>query len=123
VIRTLVFGIAWLFILLAATYDASFAWKYRHVLDAWELNPLACWSAQAFGLETVFAYKFAALAFALGLAIYCRYRRRRLEKLLTVSVGVIYFALSMHYVVSNLELASDLPVPARTLDISLGPKR
>jgi hypothetical protein len=115
VIRTLAFGCAWLFILVAATYDASFAWQYRHVIDAWELNPFVSWSARNFGLEAVFVYKFAGLAFALGLAIYCRYRRRRLEKLITMSIGCAYFVLSLHYFVNGLEPAPYPPRPDAAL--------
>jgi hypothetical protein len=95
--RRALFGLAWVFILLAAAYDSHFAWKYREAMLEWELNPLACWAVAEIGLGAVLAFKFGGLAFAGGLAAYCRRRRRSLAWHLTLAIGVAYGLLSLHY--------------------------
>lgn len=97
------FGLLWLFVALVAVYDAAFAWNYRAELQVWEMNPLACWLAGSFGLPAVFGFKFAALGFAAGLALYLHIRRRRrLELPLTFGISGAHGALLLHYCVSYL---------------------
>jgi hypothetical protein len=98
--RTALFTISWLLIFLAASYDAYFAWQYREVLNAWELNPIILWLASVGGIASVFAIKFLSMAFSASVAIACHRRRHRLEIPLTLAVGSIYFVLSFHYLMS-----------------------
>ena len=91
------FGLLWAFVILVAVYDAAFAWTYRAGLQSWEMNPLACWMAESFGITAVFGFKFAALAFAAELATYLHVRRRRLERTLTFGVSGAHGALLLHY--------------------------
>jgi hypothetical protein len=102
-LRTALFTLSWSFILLAAAYDSYFAWQYRTVLDAWEMNPFILWLAGVGGLATVLAFKLFAMVLSTGLAIICHFRRHRLEIPLTLVVGSAYLALSVHYVMSNLQ--------------------
>jgi hypothetical protein len=94
------FGLLWVFVAAVAIYDAAFAWVYRAGIQSWEMNPLACWMAGSYGLPAVFGFKFAALAFALGLAIYLHIRRRRLERPLTFGISGAHGALMLHYCIS-----------------------
>ncbi len=100
-LRTLFFALAWVFIFLAATYDTYFAWRYRAVLDCWELNPFILWLAGVGGLASVFILKLFTIFFSTGMAIYCHRRRHRWETPFTLVVGAVYFALSIHYVMSQ----------------------
>lgn len=95
--RSVRFGLAWGFIIVVAAYDTHFAWRYRDMLPHWEMNPLVCWTFASFGLEGVILFKAVGLAFALGLAGYCYWRRPRLEAPFTWTVGGVYFLLSLHY--------------------------
>jgi hypothetical protein len=79
-LRTLFFSLTWILIILAASYDAYFAWQYRAVLDAWEMNPFILWLAGVGGLASVF-----------------------LVKPFTMVVAGVYFLLSFHYLISNLQ--------------------
>ncbi len=97
--RGLLFALAWLVVLGAASYDAHFAWQYRAAMDEWELNPLARWAARECGLLAVFCFKFAGLAFAASLAGYCLRRQRRGGWPLTLVVLGVYAWLSLHYAV------------------------
>jgi hypothetical protein len=99
-LRTVFFTFSWSFILLAAAYDAYFAWQYRAVLDAWEMNPFILWLAGVGGLASVFAFKLLSMAFSTGLAIVCHYRRHRLEIPFTLIVAAAYLALSVHYLMN-----------------------
>lgn len=101
--RGIWFGLLWLFVLGVAIYDAGFAWYYRADMASWEMNPLACWMAGSFGLTAVFGFKFAALAFAAGLATYLHIRRRRLERPLTLGISGAHGALLIHYCISFLQ--------------------
>ena len=98
------FGLLWMFVGLVAIYDAAFAWVYRAGLQSWEMNPLARWMAESFGLTAVFGFKFAALAFAASLATYLHVRRRRLERPLTLGISGAHGALFLHYCISFLQL-------------------
>jgi hypothetical protein len=100
--RTILFGTAWTLIILSASYDAYFAWQYRAVLDAWEMNPLMLWLAGVGGLASVFLFKLFAMTLSTALAIFCHHRRHRLEIPFTVVIGGAYFALSFHYLLSHL---------------------
>ena len=99
-LRTVFFTLSWSFILLAAAYDSYFAWQYRAVLDAWEMNPFILWLAGVGGLTSVFMLKFLATVFSAGLAIVCHFRRHRLEIPFTLVVGAAYLALSVHYLLN-----------------------
>jgi hypothetical protein len=99
-LRTAFFAFCWSFILLTAAYDAYFAWQYRAVFDAWELNPFILWLAGVGGLATVFAVKLLSMVFSTGLAIVCHYRRHRLEIPYTLIIATAHLALSVHYVMS-----------------------
>jgi hypothetical protein len=96
------FALAWTFILLAALYDVLFAWQYRDVFDAWEMNPFVRWTAHRFGLHVVFGFKATSLAFATALAGYCHFHRLRIELPYTVIVCALYLLLSLHYVREQL---------------------
>ncbi len=100
--RTLLFGLAWMFVMLAAGYDAYFAWQFRGVFEIWEMNPLACWAARVGGLEVVFVFKLTATIFASGTAAYCHFRRHRLEMPFTLAIFGIYLLLCAHYFLSHL---------------------
>jgi hypothetical protein len=101
--RTIIFGLAWAFILLAAAYDTYFAWQYWSVLDAWEMNPVIVWLASYAGLPGVFTFKLFSMVFSTGLAIFCHHRRHRLEIPFTLVIGGAYFLLSFHYIMSYLQ--------------------
>ena len=96
------FSLLWIFVVLVAAYDSAFAWTYRAHLQSWEMNPIACWLEGSFGITAVFGFKFAALAFAAGLAIYLHVRRRRLERPLTFGVSGAHGALLLHYCLSSM---------------------
>lgn len=100
-LRTIFFIFAWVFIFLAATYDTYFAWQYRAVLNDWELNPFILWLAGVGGLASVFTLKLFTIFFSTGMAIYCHRRRHRWEIPFTLVVGSVYFALLVHYVMSQ----------------------
>ena len=102
-LRTAFFACSWSFILLAAAYDSYFAWQYRAVLDAWEMNPFILWLAGVGGLTSVFMLKFLCTVFSTGLAVICHYRRHRLEIPFTLVVGSAYLALSVHYLMGLLQ--------------------
>ena len=99
--RTILFALAWAFILAVAAYDTYFAWYYGAVFDAWELNPVARWVVQHSGLGGVFAFKAGFLAFALAVAAYCHRRRHRLEVPYTLTISGVHLALSLHYLVEQ----------------------
>ena len=97
------FWTAWAVATAVCTYDALFAWRYRAFMSEWELNPLATWAAGNFGILPVFGFKFFALAFAAGLAIYLRRRQRwHLEWPLTYSISGAYSLLGVHYWLAGL---------------------
>ncbi len=73
--RGILFAAAWLLIVVAAGYDTYFAWREREAFELWEMNPIVRWTAKAGGLQAVFLFKAAGLAFGIGLAIYCHFNR------------------------------------------------
>jgi hypothetical protein len=109
--KSLVLGSSWLFIFVAAVHDADFACQHGEFLETWEQNPFACWVAKKFGLPALIKTKFAGLAFAATLAMYCTFQRqRRLAWTLTLTIGCAYGLLSLHYLVNATELAQLKPV-------------
>jgi hypothetical protein len=102
-LRTLLFTLTWILIILAASYDAYFAWQYRAVLDAWEMNPVILWLAGVGGVASVFLFKFFSMVFTTLVAIHCHHRRHRWEVPFTLVVAGVYFLLSFHYLVSHLQ--------------------
>jgi hypothetical protein len=101
--RRKLFVLAWAFILGVAAYDTYYAWQYRATFLKWEMNALACWLAQVFGLGTVIAVKALGMVFATAMAIYCHHRRHRLETPLTLIIGCVYLLLTLHYVAGHLD--------------------
>jgi hypothetical protein len=97
--RVAIFGLPWLFIFAVAALDCSFAWQYRGVLAAWELNPLVRWSVATAGLHGVFVFKFLGLIFAMALAWHCCRRRCDLARALTGIIAGAYLLLLVHYAV------------------------
>jgi hypothetical protein len=96
-------GLAWAFILGVAAYDTYFAWQYRAVFDAWEINPLARTVVSRFGLGALFGLKATAVAFAAVVAALCyRCRRRVTACVYTACVGGAHLALCVQYLVGHL---------------------
>jgi hypothetical protein len=122
--RSTLFGLTWAFVFAAAAYDCYFAWQYRSVLPEWEQNPLARWGVGQLGLEAIIVLKFAGLAFAACLAVYCRYRRRVLGRALTLVVASVYSLLVLHYLVGQTRpddsRATTLATTARPFPASPG---
>ena len=102
-LRTVLFSVTWVLILLSAAYDSYFAWQYRAVLDAWEMNPFILWLAGVGGLASVFIFKLSSMIFSTVLAIFCHRRRHRMEIPFTLVIGSAYFALSFHYLISHIQ--------------------
>ena len=88
---------AWAFILLVAAYDMYFAWCYRRVLEAWELNPVASYLGRNYGIGTMLGFRCATVMFAAGLAAYCHYSHKRCAILLTLVILFLHFVLSLYY--------------------------
>src|SRR5262249_8169641 len=100
--RNLILVLAWLFVLLVAGYDVYFAWQYREIFHVWEVNPLARWIAEGYGIATVFGLKTALLGFAVAVAAYCRYPRHHLGVACTLTVWAVHLGLSLHYLIGLL---------------------
>ncbi len=94
--------LAWAFVLVIAGYDVYFAWQYRAGFDIWEMNPVARWVAQDFGLTSLFILKIAFLGFGMLVAVYCRFRRHYLEIPYTLAVSGIHLVLSLHYLMGHM---------------------
>ena len=94
---------AWLLIVVAAGYDTYFAWREREAFELWEMNPIVRWTAKAGGLQVVFLFKAAGLAFGIGLAIYCHFTNPRLARRFTTVVGSTYLSLSLYYAYCQIE--------------------
>lgn len=94
--------LAWTFTLVIAGYDVYFAWQYRAFFQFWEMNPVARWIAQDFGLTSLFALKLALLGFGVLVAAYCHLRRHYLELPYTLIVSGIHLFLSLYYVMGNV---------------------
>jgi hypothetical protein len=93
---------AWSFVLIIAGYDLYFAWQHRAFFHIWELNPLARWIAQDYGLTVVFAVKIVLLVFGVAVAAYCHLRRHYLELPYTLIVSGIHLLLSLHYIMGHV---------------------
>jgi DNA polymerase len=100
--KNTLFVLCWAFILFVAGYDVYFAWYYRAFFRDWELNPLARWIAQDYGLIAVFVVKMILLGFIVAVASYCHFRRHYLDLPYTLVVSGIHFLLSIHYVVMQV---------------------
>jgi hypothetical protein len=100
--RTKLFVLAWTFVILVAAYDSFFAWDHRDQFAFWEVNPVARWLDQLFGLAGVLVVKIIALAFGALVAAYCQQRRHRLAAPYTLLVSGVHLALSVHYLVGQL---------------------
>jgi hypothetical protein len=107
--RNIAFILTWAFIIGAAAYDGYFAWHYREVMEAWELNFVARRAAGAFGLPAVLGFKALTLLFGMAVAWYCRKRYRGLEHRLTAIIATAYLALSVYYVAGQLRNPIELP--------------
>jgi hypothetical protein len=88
---------AWAFILLVTAYDMHFAWYYRCVLEAWELNPVASYLGRNYGIGIMLGFRCATVMFAAGLAAYCHYSHKRCAILLTLVILFLHFVLSLYY--------------------------
>jgi hypothetical protein len=101
--------VSWLLITAAALYDGYFAWQYRAALGSWEVNPVARWATEFFGLPAVLAFKAGTVLFAAGTTWYCARRNRSLAKGLTGVAGFLYLALSANYVLNLARSPIDWP--------------
>lgn len=101
--------LSWLLIAAAALYDGYFAWQYREALGTWEVNPVARWASESFGLSVVLAFKAATVLFAAATTWYCARRNRSLAKGLTGIAGFLYLALSAHYALNLARSPIDWP--------------
>ena len=90
-------AVVWTLIVLAAGYDSYFAWSERSGLEHWEMNPVARWLTQSFGLQAVLAFKAAGIALGIVLACYCHRHARQLCMRMTAIVGSAYLILSAYY--------------------------
>lgn len=100
--RTKLFFLAWAFILAVAAWDAWFAWQYRAVFAEWEVNPLACWVVDHFGLAAIFTMKAAVVTFATVVAALCHHLHSRLTVPYTALIGVVHLLLSLRYLAGYL---------------------
>src|SRR5271157_4395379 len=100
-----VFGLTWAFILAVAGWDTYFAWHYRAVFDAWEMNPFPCWLVHKFGLGAVFGFKAAVMVFITAIALLCYHRRHRLTTLYTAFISSTHVYLLLHYLVAYWRLS------------------
>lgn len=94
--------LAWTFTFVIAGYDVYFAWQYRAYFQSWEMNPLARWIAQDYGLTSVFVLKLGFLGFGVLVAAYCHFRRHYLELPYTLIVSAMHLWLSLHYLLANV---------------------
>lgn len=99
--KNMFFALAWVFILAVYTYDVYFAWQYRSAFQLWELNPLARWIANDYGLNVLFLFKWLLLGFVVAVAGYCHLRRHYLELPYTLIISVVHLMLSVHYVIGH----------------------
>jgi hypothetical protein len=100
--KNVLVAFAWAFVLAVASYDVYFAWQYRAGFLFWELNPLARWIAEDFGIATLFALKLGMLGFAFAVAAYCHYRNHRLELPYTLVISGMHLGLSLHYLFGTI---------------------
>jgi hypothetical protein len=114
-IRTASLAAIWIGVASVAFYDACFAWDYRTEMSSWELNPVATWGVQAFGVLPVLAFKAGELVFCVGLALYCHRRYPHLANRLTVTVGCLYLLLGIHYAIAAASIEGVCSVPPERL--------
>ena len=110
--------LSWLLIAAAALYDGYFAWQYRMALGTWEVNPVARWATEIFGLTAVLTFKAATVLFAAGTTWYCARRNRSLAKGLTGVAGFLYLALSANYALHLARAPIDWPQADQVASIS-----
>jgi hypothetical protein len=113
--------VSWLVIAAAALYDGYFAWQYRAALGSWEVNPLARWATDSFGLPTLLAFKAATVLFAGGTTWYCARRHRTLAKRLTGVAGFLYLTLSANYALNLARSPIDWPQADQVASITSRP--
>jgi hypothetical protein len=113
--------LSWLLIAAAALYDGYFAWQYRAALGSWEVNPVARWATEFFGLPAVLAFKAATVFFAATTTWYCARRNRTLAKGLTGVAGFMYLALSANYALNLARSPIDWPQANQFASISSPP--
>jgi hypothetical protein len=101
--RKSLFGAAWLFIFAVASYDLYFAWHYRAVFGAWELNPVARWAAELYGLRALFAAKALLTGFIVIVGAYCYRSHHPLTTPYTAFAGAVHHFLSLHYLLGYLD--------------------
>jgi hypothetical protein len=89
----------WAFILAVTAYDLYFAWSYRRVFEDWELNPLAYYLGQRYGIGAALGFRLLVIIFGAGLAAYCHHTHQRLAVRYTLFVGGVHLVLSVHYLV------------------------
>ncbi|MBI3409601.1 MAG: hypothetical protein HY040_14770 [Planctomycetes bacterium] len=100
-LRNSLFVLSWIFVFLAGAYDAGYAWRFQDDFERWEMNPIAVWTAEEFGLSALLSIKLAGLAFAAGLAWYCRIHQLGLCRAITIAATCAYSVLSLYYVLSH----------------------
>jgi len=100
--RGIFLAAVWSFVVVAAAYDSYFAWREQAAIDAWEMNPVARWTAGMLGLQVLIGFKAVGIAYGLGLAVFCHRHHNRLGRRLTTTVGSAYFLLSAYYVFCHL---------------------
>jgi hypothetical protein len=92
----------WSFIVIAAGYDAYFAWREQAAIDGWEMNPIARWAVGSLGLLPLICFKTAGIAFGIGLAVFCYRHHYILGRRLATIVGSAYLLLSAYYIVCHV---------------------
>ena len=96
--RGILLTAVWSFVVIAASYDSYFAWREQAAIDAWEVNPVARWTAGALGVRTLIGLKAAGIAYGIGLAVFCHRHYDRLGRRLTTTAGSAYLLLSAYYI-------------------------
>jgi hypothetical protein len=79
-----------------------FAWCYRSVFEAWELNPLARQLGRTYGVGAVLGLKAVVMTLVAGLGAYCHLTQHRLAIPYTLAIGGIHIALSFLYLLQML---------------------
>jgi hypothetical protein len=100
--KSIFFVPIWSFVLYVAGYDVYFAWQYRAGFIEWEMNPLARWIYQDFGLTTLFLLKVGMTVFAIAVATYCHRRKHRLELPYTLIISGVHLLLWLHYLLGSV---------------------
>jgi hypothetical protein len=100
--RGILLAVVWSFVVCAAAYDSYFAWREQRTIEFWEMNPVARWTVEALGFETLIGFKAAGIAYGFGLAIFCYWRHDKLGRRLTMAAGSAYVLLTAYYVFCHL---------------------